>query len=376
MNNKKAHANIERCDPDHIYYNIVIPYADNAAFNPTQATFMENRTISILEKPDEWYLSIVRFYIPSQSIPLTVLPIDDYPNVNPNDTTLHVILSYNGINSDETSVIYTTQNQFTLPPPAATLTNPSYPIVPYYYIYNYQHVIDMVNTAIAAALTNLKTQGGTGAIAAATAPFFVYDANTQLISLFADQTFYDVNTAANLIKIYINFPFSSFFNAFPTYLTNLNLFTLGNFTFQYLVANNGNNTVAGIIHFQQEYVTVGLWNIFKSIVFISGTAPISTELIPSTDGSGNVIGRKILTDFDPLINDRAGQSNGIMQYYPQGPYRLVNLVSSSPLVKFDVSIYWQDKNQNLYPLYILYNNVVTIKVLFVNKRVYNGKNIE
>lgn len=369
---KSPCSSVDSNDPNHIYYNVVIPYVDNSRYNPTLATFMENRTIPILEKCDDYYLSIIRFYVPSSNIPLTILDILPFPNVNPNLTTLSVILSYNAINSDETSVVYTSQNQFEIAPPAATLQNPNYPTVPYYYIYNYQHVIDMVNTAFQSALINLKAKPGTGAIAGAPEPYFTYNPETQLLTLNADDTFYDVDLSPNVIKIYVNFPFLSFFGAIPTLLTNLNLFAVNSYTFQYLIKNNGNNDTAGIINYEQEYVTIGLWNVFKSLVFISGTVPISTELIPATNGSGNTIGRRILTDFDPLINDQAGQANGILQYYPQGPYRLVNMVSSIPLTKFDVSIFWQDKNQNLYPLYVLYNNVITIKFLFVKKSVYNG----
>lgn len=363
----------DRNDPDHIYYNVVIPFVDNPSFNPTPATFSENRTTAILDRADDWYLSVVRFYIPSQSIPLSLLNITPFPNLNPNLTDLAVILSFNGINSAQTNVIYTSQNQFTTAPPPATITNPDYPVVPYYFIYNYQHVIDMANIALAAALVNLKAQPGTAAIAAANPPFFTFDPVTELLSLNANELFYDVNTAPNLIKIFVNFPFLSFFSAIPTLLTNLFLFSVNANTFQYLIKNNGNNTVGGIINYQQEYVTIGLWNIFKSLVFTSGTVPIATELIPATNGSGDTIGRRILTDFEPLVNDKVGQSYSILQYYPQGPYRLVNLVSSTPLMKFDVSVFWQDKNENLFPLFVLYNNVVSIKFLFVKKNVYNGK---
>lgn len=374
-NNKKSYSFLESEDPDHIYYNIVIPYQDNPMYNSTVATFVENRTQPILEKCDDWYVSIIRFYVPAESIPITALPILPFPNLNVNLTNLSIILSYNGINSNETILTYVPENNLVLPPNSATATNPNYPITPYYYIYNYQNVIDIANNAIIVALANLKTKPGTGAIATATAPFFTYNPITQLITLTADQTFYDTNTAVNLIKFYFNAPFFTFFGAFPTLLTNLFLFNVNSFTYQFLIKNNGINTTGTTINFSQEYVTIGLWNIFKSLVFISGTVPVNAELIPSTDGSGNVIGRRILTDYDPLINDKAGQSNSILQYYPQGPYRLISMISSTPLTKFDITLYWQDKSQNLYPLYILFDNVVTIKILFVKKNVYNGKNI-
>ena len=61
-----------------------------------------------------------------------------------------------------------------------------------------------------------------------------------------------------------------------------------------------------------------------------------------------------------------------LQYYAQGPYRLVDLNSNIPLNKFDVQIFWSDQRNNLYPLYISYGQEVSIKFLFVKKSVYKS----
>jgi hypothetical protein len=365
-------SNLQACDPDHVYYNVVIDNRINPNYLSSPATFAENRTTAIINNPSDWYMTVIRFYVPAKDIPLTVLPILPYPNTNPNMTTLSVILSYNGINSNEIPLIYVPSNQYTIAPPAATTGNPIYPITNYYYIYSYQQVIDIANTALAAALTNLKTKPGTGAIAAADAPYFTYDAVTQLITLNANVLFYDPVSVVTPIKIYGNLPFTTFFQAFPFIVTNTFTFNPSSPAFQYNIKDTGTNVSDGYINFVQEFIVVGLWNIFKSLVFITGTVPINGELIPAQDGSGNTIGRRITTDYDPLINDTAGQSETILQYYPQGPYRLISLQSNAPLTKFDITVYWQDKNQNLYNLYIPYNNVLTIKILFVRKSVYNA----
>jgi hypothetical protein len=367
-------SSIEYIGTDHVYYNVVIVNnINNETFAPIPATFVENRTNAVIDKPSDYYLSVIRFYCPGNDIPTTVLPIKSFPNTDPNITELAVVLSYNGINSDPINVIYFSQTQRYAVPPPLSITNPNASVIPYYYIYNYQHVLDMANIALASALTNLQAKPGTGAIAAATPPFFTYDAVTELLTLNATAAFYDTSALALPIKIFGNTPFISFFDAFPFLDVNTFLFAPSLDTYQFLIKDTGNNTTAGVIHYLQEYVIVGLWNVFKTLVFTTGTIPIEAELIPSLDGSGNTIGRRILTDFDPLVNSEPGQASSILQYYPQGPYRLINLVSNTPLIKFDINIYWQDKKQNLYPLNILYNDSVSIKFLFVKKNVYNGK---
>jgi len=378
LNEGRAYSTLDKSGSgnEHVYYNVVIPYQPNSNLQ-TDAEFTENRTQEIIDNPNNYYLSVIRFYIPGQTIPITEFPIIPYPNTDPNKTTLSVILSYNGINSTETSLEYVSGNQFGIPPPAATPTNPNYPTNNrYYFIYNYQALINTANAAFVAALTNLKTMPGTGAIAGAVAPFLTYDPNTQLFTLHANSGFYDY-TITTPIKIFVNVPFISFFDAFPMLLTNLGLFsplTPGGFTstYQILITNDGINTVGGIMSLSQEYITTGKINLFKSILMTSNTVPVQTENLTISGGSGINIGKPIMTDFEPLVNDTSGQSRAIFQYYPTGPYRLVNLTSSSPLRKFDVKVFWQDRFQNVYPLYIGYNDILTIKFLFVKKSVYNS----
>ena len=55
---------------DHIYYNIDIRKGVENAGQQFQAVFNETRVEPILNKPSDYDLSVVRFSIPSQSIPI------------------------------------------------------------------------------------------------------------------------------------------------------------------------------------------------------------------------------------------------------------------------------------------------------------------
>jgi len=360
---------------EHIYYNVNIINPNNNVNLRTMASFTENRTQNLVDNADDYYLSVVRFYVPGDSIPLTVLPIKPYPNTNPNLTTLSVALRWNGFISGEIPIVYVPETAFTIPPPAPTQQNPNVPIVPYYYIYSYQNVLDQVNTALTLALIDLKAAAGDPPELTTTEPpYFSFTAATGLLSVNGQQSFYD-SSQATPIQILGNIPFVKYFSNFPVY-TVPNVFSPIvpgglQFTYQYLMRNNGQNVDAsGILHMSEEYISVGNWNIFRSLVFVSGTLPLQSEQIASSNGSGVSIGRQILTDFEPLVNDAAGQSRSIFQYYPQGPYRLMNFNSKGPINKFDVSIYWQSIYGDLYPVYIEYNEVATIKFLFVKKTAY------
>jgi len=375
---QRSYSYLERSGEEHIYYNVSIPYDFTSTNYLTPATFVENRTQPIIDNPNDYYLSIIRFYIPSFMLPVTSLPILPFPNTNVNKTSLSIIFSYNGIYSDEQSLIYFTEDDTTTAPPSATATNPTYPTNnPYYFIYNYQHYLNIINNGFLAALTNLQTKPGTGAISAATSPFITYDAVTQLLTLHASSTFYDQANLSLPIILYFNVPTYDFLTGFPYLNTTLNLFNPTvpggtRNTLQLLLQDDGVNTVGGVINLTEEYITVGSINLFKSIIITSNSIPIQSELLPASNGSGINIGKPIATDFEPLINDSAGQARSVFQYYPQGPYRLINLNSASPLYKVDINVFWQDIYGNVYPFYVAYDSIITIKLLFVRKTVYNS----
>jgi hypothetical protein len=82
----------------------------------------------------------------------------------------------------------------------------------YYYIYNYRHFVDMINTALSTSFENLRDAlpkiGGASPIDATVAPYLDFDPLTNRVILHADQTFYDDTWAAlsgvQAIKIYFN----------------------------------------------------------------------------------------------------------------------------------------------------------------------------
>ena len=124
----------------------------------------------------------------------------------------------------------------------------------------------------------------------------------------------------------------------------------------------------------QEYQSLYNWNDLVSIVFTTSQLPIVQEYIPiqgqSTQQSSNVSesSRQILTDFS------IGSSTGFdikepIVYTSQGEYRLINLLSNTPLRKTDIEIHWTDQANNLYPIMIAAGgkSCATIKSLFRKK---------
>ncbi len=439
--------NIEGYDPDHIYYNVIIPHDPSFGDAASPMKYQENRVDALIDNPSDWYLSIIRFTIPGTFIPILVMPINSGSSqTDPNQTQFYVTLSYGGDDYTQ-NVVYVPDNVFPVPVPPSQ--NPPYysqVITPYYYVYSYHHFLTMINTALETAFTALKTAHATAPITAA--PYYIYDETTQLFSLIVE---YSAFVSPGTVSLYVNRYLQKYFNGL--HVKNIAVNAPSQKEILYIFEDYGNNyytsnklfyntgtasktgtTITGIgttftaamvggtivwtsgesatiatftsttslsapasqsqnvgsgtytiyypnpttfMRFTQEYIAIQYWNSFRDIVFLSGSIPIQAEYVPAqrtqslqiTIGENNF--RPILTDFEPILA-AAGDARSVLQYYPSGPYRLVNLQSNIPLRKLDVDVYWQDQLNNLYPMYVQPGQEATIKFLFVKRDVYRS----
>lgn len=389
---------INKSNSDHIYFNIEISNpllkGNTTENNYIPASFYENLTQPLLSNPSEYYISIVRFRVPGTSIPIFIADIiNNQPNINL--TAYVVCLSYQG-NDFPQNIIYQPDNISQLPKPPIPFQDLD---TTYYYVYSYQHMIDMINIAFESSFAALKA--AFPAAPPTQPPFLYYDATTQLISIVFQTEYAKPNSITSYVN---NILGDNFLNGFPFYLNTISpdlvngkdlQFKIGQINYPsgpYIAGKNYNNaytaplTVSNFyttdvvafpfppppyITLTQEYVSLQQWNSFKNIVFLSGTLPVQAELIPSrrtvfNEGGGQIAYSPILTDYEPLLAD-AGDARSILQYYPTGPYRLLDLISTVPITKFDVSIYWQDYNDFLHPIYISTTDSASIKFLFIKK---------
>ncbi len=204
-------------------------------------------------------------------------------------------------------------------------------------------------------------------------PYFIFNSETRLISLIAEKK-YATEGTNQPISIYSNhILYTNFFNA------SLQIYDYGygnddgKDVLYYIKNNNNNEYKSDYYEMKQEFSTLYSWNSFKTIVFATGTIPIKNEYIPTSsqnpDGSINIL--PILTDFEPPQEENL---RTVLQYNPTAEYRMADLMGTSPLVKFDVRIYWTDNYQNLYPVYLPAHDGATIKFLFRKKNYIERKN--
>jgi len=377
-------------EQDNIYYNVIIdhsaPIYTNATisgqFNdqPEQAKYSVTLDQEVLHKSNDFYCSVVRFAIPLDTVPLMICEVQ--PNQsNVNLTPFYLGINYNGTNYG-TFLIYVPQNTFQAP-----LQNQPTPVVTdYYFIYSYTEFINMMNTA----LSTIWISSGLAALfTTSTAPYFTYNNGSQPLNLIIPTCFIRTTSPATSVPtLFMNTKLETYLTSFPSFFNGNNTVTGNDYTFQfggatpyYPAGITSPATATGPIpaanYYDQacEYSTLPFWNALRKVVLLSNTLCIRNEGIPSgfSNQSGLPASLNIISDFIPNI-DFSGDSRSICYYNPSAQYKLVDIITDLPTRKIDIVVFWQDRDQTLWPLYLSTYQIASIKLGFFRKNLYKKFN--
>ena len=385
-------------NPDMVYYDIVSTNFQSTTTEEPFLRFNETRTNPVIQNTGDYYLSIVRFSLDTYNLPNLICEIQ--PNQgNPDLSIYSVTLEYDdgvgGVTpSSQEYLIWEPQNknaQVPIPPNATS--NKFQENTNYYYVYQFQYFLSIVNTALGSALTSLiaNTGGALSPIALALQPVLTWDVTSQKAILQAQTAFYDKENVAK-IKIYMNPPLFALFNSFPSLNFGTKNVSLGR-NYQLVIANFGGvNTielptnpvppaVASVwTQMFQEFSTIDTWSPVASIVFTSNTIPIisnqlSAPLVFNDGQSSSGIGNN--ANFAQVITDMATNQQVFkpnVLYNPTAEYRRIDMTGNTPLNNIDINVYWRDKLGQLIPFTLASGASASVKFLFERKdRFFHAK---
>ncbi len=353
---------------DNYYYNAVI---DNNAIltqdhTPIPFIYRETSSQVIIDEPKNFYLSVVRFQIPGQLIPL-FFNVGYNGGVDPNKTFRSVTITL-GASNQQVFLIYVPQD-LTIPVPTPPLNQNN---IGYYAMRSYQQIVDQINVALASAFAALPPPV---LVPALVAPYMTYNPETQLFSLIVDQRY-----VSSGIHIFMNNDLYQLF--LPTFDSILNGYdkAFGK-DVEILIKDNKNNSFSsgGINYFEMKQESRSVNNIiqFRTIVLTINNVPIRYEAVPATTQSNSVQNNflPILTDFIPVFENDANSFQTNIVYYPTAEYRLVDIVGDTPIKQLEIRAFWGDRYENLFPIMIPAHEKGSIKILFRNRKLYyNEKN--
>ncbi len=441
----KQFTKLHKLDDSHVYYNITI--TNTSLTGEIKATFQEFRGEAIIENPEDYHLSVIRFTIPTATIPLLIPSIQPGPppfgsNTDPLLTNYSFTLSYYSddgttvpAENEQVYLRFVPQNIDALSPDqwdnSGVIANEAF-----YAIYSYQNFIQMWNDALSNCFFALSSTAQDSGIIP---PKFIFDPVTQLISLIVHKNYaVPDDPTVGYIHIFSNKLMSGFLQAFNTIyydedpidgmtalividsddsnkyirasgpisittasnttITSSALFTrdmLGgiitaqgiplNTTMTALASTSSatistaatasatiNATISNnnYLKISQQSINLSAIDSIRSIIFTTGSVPIKSEYTPtiSKDSTTTSNFLPILTDFEPELPSQ-GFDRSVLTYLPTAEYRLVDMKGNIPLQKFDLTIFWQDRLLNRYPLYLLPQQSIDIKILFRKKSV-------
>lgn len=379
--------------PDLLYYDIQITNIENQNSKPPVLTFIETRNNPFIYDTNQYEMSVIRFVLDTPNLPVFIPTIQPAPNTNINLTIYSVSLQWSNpvapfqTFTQQTYITYIPQSLVAEIPPPPTLTENGlqFNAGQYYYIYNYQYFIYLINNAFITCFNALNAQVvGAGLVLPTThAPVMSFDTMNNTAILNCDLLGYNTANPTNQISIFFNTPLSILFSSFPVKLLSIvsalglnsqiitNSFQLSN-VIQYPPFAPTYNAIQVF----QEFSTIPLWCPITSIVFTSQTLPIVSNQIstPVLYNSGGILGTngnnsliaQTITDF--VATDALYKPQLI--YVPQAEYRMIELISNRPLNTFDISVFWKDKTGALIPFFLSSGACATIKVLFRKKAKY------
>jgi hypothetical protein len=436
---------VDVTDADHVYFNAVIPHSGKS-FVTEEATFSQKRSSPILADPSMYHVAIENFSIPGLGIPVLIFkPQTGQPN--PDLGIYSVTMEWvDGspptIANNSQEFLEFERTSFNVPVPVAPLSVDQLNN-PYYFVYEFEHMIRMINDALNRAFFSLQGKIGGAFPTGAVPPYLEYDAETQLISLIAQRPYYDRNKIGPHIRIWVNTPLYTLLQGIDVnyYGEDLPLgrdqFILVDDTLDnhyepsnnplcdnyqggwnantnvpalasvvgvgsqwYIVSTAGATTLDGntnwlvgeVVYFydgawykyantncipssylriEQNYNALNNWYDFKSLV-ITTDMPIVREFVPESGQTlstnqtvAGTVARSVLTSFNPNLV-RAGDNRGTLIYASQ-QYRLIDFNTHNPLYNVTLRVWWQDRQNNLYPVLLNYGTSAQIKLVFIRK---------
>ena len=379
--------------PNNVYYDANIINNDQSGHKPPpRLVFQDIRSTSLLTYPELYELSVVRFNLQSaNSLPIWIPNIQLNLDYDPNITTYSFTITYD-VNNHDMNTTYSSGQTFVEyiptnlnePVPKPTSTNDLY--IPYYYVYSFDTIADMLNNALTEAFQRLGNDLSRIGIPIPTqnAPFFEWDSDSSKFILNGDVMGFD-GRGGDHFSIYANTAMFTLMSGFKADYFGPSVSEGKNYRFKMTKETRGLNlfTISdtySVIQLYQEYSSASLFTPVSSIVFCTSQIPVlaSNTAKPtifsgdgsliSTDNNNNI--SSMITDFESQDNNGYGFC-GSLAYIPSSEYRMITMNSGSneKLNNIDIIVYWKDQYSNLHPMYLLPGCKCDIKILFRKKKI-------
>jgi hypothetical protein len=373
---------------DNSYYNFWIK--NDGQLTGIEASLNEERIGPVLDRMQDYSVSVARFSVPGSTIPLFKFEFLD-PPANTRSAYTITVASGNDIDPAVAEFDLFIDDDLTFDPTTFN-TNDPYK----HFVYYYQQFINMFNRSMSAIWAGLRVDPNFTAI-------------YPILATMTDDDYPRLQQIPNTPYLEIKFPLSatapfigqSPFLGFNPGAESLYLFLnpklfyfLAGFNSNYFKGGALNSTtqlqVPDAVHllnpinfsyqdpallpltvatFKQDYSSLHNWQQLSRIVFTTAM-PIESESVGVNDGDGTNYNQTMLTDFEIQPNAN-GSARETIYYYPQGENRPYNFTGTGPLRKMSIRVFFQLRDLSLIPLIIAPGFDMTLKLQFKRRQAAN-----
>lgn len=381
MNYGASNLNQINYSPQYKYLDLTFKSFDHTdTVQNRHLVFNDTRDSPVVQNARDYKLSIIRFSLDT-FLSLPILFFEVQPNqADINLGVYSVTLEYDdGVGGiTVTTPVYLNwipQNIDAVQPQAPNLNNLGIQAIgPYYWCYNHEYFVGIVNTALLDAMNQLR-----GLVApvldTVEEPFMSWQADQGKARLYARESHFDT-TKSPQVKIYFNRSLFAMFNSFNS--INYSTALSNNRQHQIIVdPYNGekvttipNFTIDQVIYVDQTVSTISNMSPVSSVVLTSSTLPVEINdfSVPTVFIDGQQrnatttynLGQNVISDFQ---TDENGYQSQLL-YNPSAQYRYISLFNDQPIKDISIEVYWRDYLGFFRPFYLPPNSSASIKLLF------------
>lgn len=358
---------------DNVYLNLQFAGSntDNPFYPHSQMKYNQAFSEVFLNNCEDYYISCVSLSMPVHSIPLVLFQNIKTGN-DQNDSNLtdfYLCFTYNNIDYGQFVQYIPSTYQSAPSPPSTNPPNYNQSISNYYNIYNYNQICRMLNNTLKTIYTHMfNDNSGTFTsygLTVDTYPYFIFDDTESKFILIYNK---------NIVGRYISLFFS---DSLSIKLQGMD---------QVFHGVKGDNKDYSFIFFDSRNNTYDSNNYMNRQGFAGSPTTFQTInqiLITSSGirGRGEYIGfsntsqlqfPSVIFSLNPSFDTIEMQKSRLIYTSDGRGYRLVDILGQGPLREIDLSVYYTDQKNNVYPVTLAQGEVATLKLIMVKKSLFNN----
>ena len=328
---------------ENIYVNLSLYNNQDAQNNAAIDVALEK---PIVEKANDYKLSIIRF-----TCPLTTVPRYSLNNIN---FTVDIYYSNVHINGWGSATVPNT--------PLNSISD----------------FISLLNAAFSVAYSNFVYYIGEigKTLPTGYSPYFLYNPQTRLMAFVVPKYFLDGSILPLPVSICVSNDIYGYIYGFPSVASEIPGYTnlrINSSDYNIYTSPQYPSTNQSAYINYQEFPTDYEFNDLQSVI-IGTSLPVRNEFIPlstnqpsqpivtGSSGISYISSIPVLTDYIVPV-EQFGQQNQRIYYIPTGEFRWTDLIYSLAIDRLSFTFYYQTSDQNIHPLLIEPGEYVSIKIL-------------